>query len=295
MLPSLYALRVFEVVGRNMHFTNAARELGISQGAVSHQIKTLETQLGFPLFDREGRTVALTREGRLLLPAIQQQFGEMASVIEELRAVQGTLGRSVTILTTTYFASRWLSKRLSSFMSRQPDIALRIVHASANRGTGASHDFEIRWGNGTWHNTAANLLFEANLTPVCSRSLIGSVDLPFRPAYLKNYAFLHDGETQEAWKQWIFKAGLKDIQLPLGPAIADPNVRMQAAVDKQGFALADWLVEEELSSGKLIAPLETTLSGYGYYLIKGNSELSSAARLFSSWLHAAAKKSAGAF
>jgi len=295
MLPSLYALRVFEVVGRNMHFTNAARELGISQGAVSHQIKTLERQLGFPLFEREGRSVALTREGRLLLPALQKQFGEMVAIIEELRAVQGTSGRSVTILTTTYFASRWLSKRLSSFMNNHPDIALRIVHASANRRTDASHNFEIRWGNGIWHNTSADLLFAANLTPVCSKSLIKSVDLPFRPESLKNYAFLHDGETQEAWKQWISKAGLGDIHLPLGPAIADPNVRMQAAVDKQGFALADWLVEEELNSGKLIAPLKTTLPGYGYYLIKGPSEISSAARLFSSWIHAAASKCDGVF
>lgn len=289
-LPSLYALQLFEAAARRLNFTRAAEELGLTQGAVSHQIKALEADLGVALFERRGRSVRLTRQGADLLPVLQAGFGGIREQTEVLRreARQGL--DEVAIATTTYFAARWLSRRLARFMARHPGIGIRIAHAPMARAPASPVHLEIRWGKGGWSDGPAEKLFEAELSPVCSPSLIPRAAGAFTARDLKGHAFLHDDETKEAWRRWLDHAGVDDPALSPGPVIADPNVRMQAAVDGQGFALTDRLIQNELEAGQLVAPIGIALPGYGYYLIfRSATPESPSVCAFADWLRGEAE------
>lgn len=290
-LPSLYALQLFEAAARRLNFTRAADEMGLTQGAVSHQIKALEEDLGAALFERTGRVVHLTRHGADLLPVLQSSFVQIREVIETIRREAKHGPDEVSIATSTYFASRWLSRRLARFMDRYPAIGIRIVHAPAEGSTAAQTHLEVRWGDGLWPDCVAEKLFDAELTPVCSPSAIKSSSEAFNAWHLRGHAFLHDDETQAAWRRWLDHAGVDDSDVTPGPVIADPNVRMQAAIDGQGFALADSLVHDELETGRLIAPFDVALPGYGYYLILQTPEATPpTVSRFAEWLRAEARE-----
>jgi LysR family glycine cleavage system transcriptional activator len=283
-LPSLYALHVFEAAARHQHFRRAAGELALSQGAVSYQIKVLEAELGFALFERRGRAVVLTREGSLLSPILQESFGEIADMVDLLRQQTRTGIREVTIGATTYFSSRWLLRRLSRFMGLNPEISIRIAYPPATGQIIPTTAIEIRWGEGHWPGAHSIKLFDAELTPVCAPTLAGE-SRTIGVENLSAYRFLHDGETQEAWQRWQRAAGVKKPMRLAGPIIADPNLRFQAAVDGQGIALADRLLVDEIKSGQLIAPFAVSLGGYGYHLIFNNNHKPSVAEQnFAEWI-----------
>ena len=127
-------------------------------------------------------------------------------------------------------------------------------------------------------------MFEAELTPVCSPSLLGGAASDFSVDDLRKYAFLHDEVTKGAWRKWLDRAGIDDPTILSGPVIGDPNVRIQAVIDGQGFALMDWLVSDELESRRIVAPIGVKLAGYGYYLICQTDEMSVPASAFANWL-----------
>ena len=283
-LPSLYALRVFEVAGRLEHLTRAAEEFGITQGAVSYQIKTLEDDLGFRLFERRGRNVALTAQGAQLLPVLQASLRDIEDCIAQLKRQTQTDPQSITIATTSYFATRWLSRRLPRFMSQHPGVGIRLVLASASGDLVQGYDIEVRWGDGTWRDGIVEKLFDADLMPVCGPVLIEGRQDRFGAGDLRDYPLLHDDETKEAWRAWLAQLGLTDPVFLAGPEIVDPSVRMQAVIDAQGFALADCLVNDDLQAGRMIAPINTKLGGYGYYLIQGPGEGAAHVVQFADWL-----------
>jgi DNA-binding transcriptional LysR family regulator len=284
-LPSLYALQVFEAAARHQHFSRAAAEMNLSQGAISYQIRLLEEDLGFALFDRVGRSVRLSRQGSELLPVLQSGFSQIENVLNRIKREMQSDVREVVLATTTYFASRWLLKRLARFMAAHPDIGVRLVHSAAHGDRTPRTTLEIRWGDGNWPDVHAVKLFDADIMPVCAPRLV--TDRPGRLHVddLKELRFLHDEEMKEAWRRWQEAAGAKQPAMLAGPVIIDPNVRMQAAVDGQGVALADHLVREELESGQLVVPIEFYQSGYGYYLIyHERPEPMSADAAFAEWL-----------
>jgi len=287
-LPSLNGLRVFEVAARCLGFTRAADELGLTQGAVSYQIKQLEDDLGFALFRREGRTIALTDAGRRLLPVLQRSFTDIAGTVAGLRAEQTN---QIAIAVSTYFASRWLLPRLTGFMARHPDIGIRLVHLPGVAHQGMPEaDIAVRWGQGGWRDGRVELLFEASLTPVCSPAVAAGAAPVTAPRDLRDHIFLHDDETQTAWLAWLKLAGVGDPGLLRGPVIVDPNVRMQAAIDGQGFALADDLVADDIAAGRLVAPFAIRLDGHGYHLIHRPETLQRpTVALFRDWLLAETK------
>src|SRR5262249_24935515 len=126
-LPSLPALRVFEAAGRLLSFTRAAAELHVTQAAVSHQIRSLEEQLGQPLFTRSTRRLDLTAAGQRLLPAATAAFATLEGAIADLRRSKALL----TVTTTTFFGARWLAPRLARFALEHPDIEVVVRHTNA--------------------------------------------------------------------------------------------------------------------------------------------------------------------
>jgi DNA-binding transcriptional LysR family regulator len=280
-MPSLYSLQVFDAVARRLSFTRAADDLNITQGAVSFQIKQLEANIGQPLFERGSRGITMTSAGESLATNLRITLENIYSMIEKVSRHPTS---QLTISVTTYFAARWLLPRLSGFMRSRPNTEVRLAHAAGGnpRNIGDA-DVAIRWGRLGVMGVDADLIFECGLTPVCSPALLARDVGASGPSTLGHDQILHDDDMRGVWEEWLTLAHFSDRETIAGPVILDPNVRMEAAIDGQGFALADALVINDIESGKLAAPFDIFLEGYGYHLLKTKSP-SKLVTEFSEWI-----------
>jgi len=264
-LPPLPALRAFEAAARHLSFTRAADELHVTQAAVSYQIKSLEDALGVRLFQRLTRRLRLTDEGQELLPVVSTAFDELGAVVDRIAARRSS--GPLTVALRPYFAARWLSPRLSRFWRLHPEIELRLHHTHAVLDFGREDiDLAVRWGRGDWRDGEVELLLRTELVAVCSPRLLAG--RPVRePADLAHHTLLNDADF-DLWPQWLRAAGAEGIDPTGGPKIDDSNVRMQAAIDGQGFDVAPrGLVEEEIAAGRLVSPFAARLTDYAYYVV----------------------------
>lgn len=258
------SLRVFTVAARHSSFSAAAEELYLTKGAVSHQMRMLETALGFALFRRLPRGVALTAEGRDLLQATRIAFEGVESKIGELR-MAGT--RTLTVGCSTYFASRWLSPRLMDFITTHPHIRLRVQPMIDQLALGsAGIDLAIRWGTGRWRDVAIEPLFACPAWPVGNAAAWHAVQSLGLQGAFDTFTLLRDRDDSNAWSDWFAAARLGFRTKPDSLIIPDPNVRVQAVIDGQGVGLNDALLEPELRAGALHRLCEAELGDYGYFL-----------------------------
>lgn len=267
-LPSLNALRAFSVAGHYLSFTKAAAELHVTQAAISHQIKTLEDQLGVKLFRRAPRGLMLTESGQVYLPSVRDAFDRLAAATDRLQTREESGILTVSLLPS--FAARWLVPRLRRFRNAHPDIDLRV--AAEERLTDFERDgvdVAIRYGGGHYPGLYAKRILAESFFPVCSPSLIDG-PLPLRaPADLRHHTLLHD-DVRMDWPMWLLAAGVGDIvEANRGPAFNDSALLLQATADGQGVALGrSALVADDLAAGRLVKPFSISLpSNYGYYIV----------------------------
>ncbi|MEO3432549.1 transcriptional regulator GcvA [Inquilinus sp. CAU 1745] len=270
-LPSLKALRVFEAAGRNLSFTRAAAELHVTQAAVSHQIKTLEEELGIQLFRRGHRGLLLTDAGQAYLPEVRAAFERLTAATGKLRAQDATGPLIVSVLPS--FAARWLVPRLRRFRDGNPDIDVRV--SATDRPVDFDRDdidLAIRYGAGSYSGLAANRFLTEEFFPVCSPALAeGDVNgrPPLRaPEDLRWHTLLHDDMATD-WPMWLLAAGVAGLDPRRGPAFTDSSMLLQAAVDGQGVALGrSALAADDLAAGRLIRPFDISLpTEYAYYIL----------------------------
>jgi LysR family glycine cleavage system transcriptional activator len=284
-LPALAALRAFEAVARHASFTRAAEELGVTQGAVSYQVRELEAELGLALFRREGRGVRATEAAERLLPSFRRALGEIADAIAAV-APAGAEPK-LTVALSTYFAAHWLSKRLGGFSQRHPAIRIRLQHPEFSAFAADEVDMAIRWARADWKvaDLVAEFLFEASIAPVCSPALRDGPPRLVEPGDIPRHTLLRDEVTREAWAAWWSLAGIARPIPAREVTINDPNVYIQAAIDGQGIALADDLVADDVALGRLVEPFDIRLGGYGYFLVYPRDRpLKPAARAFRDWI-----------
>lgn len=284
-LPPLNSLKCFEAAGRLLSFTGAARELNVTQAAISHQIKVIEEFLGLSLFVRYPRRLALTEQGKALLPEVIEAFDRVSVAIGALNKEQ--YSNTISVRLAPSFAAKWLSPRLKYFWLQYPEIDLCLFHAHA------AVDFEreeidvaVTYGKGNWPGVVADRLLSLDFFPVCSPTFLHT-DKPLTCIdNLRYYALLHDGDN-ECWRDWLELAGATGIPANKGTIINDTNVLIQAAIDGQGIALGSTtFVEDHLESGKLIKPFELALENdFSYYIVCPQSHLQNPAVLaFKEWL-----------
>lgn len=265
-LPSLKALRAFESVARHLSFTAAAIELSVTQGAVSYQIRHLESNLGFSLFLRQVRRIRLTPQGEQLYRSCHRMFNELNDDIRTL-AAQPT-PKLLTIALSTFFAARWLSPRLGGFLTRNPDITLRLQHSVNDPGFSLDEvDLAIRWGSGEWADLNHELLFHLPSYPLCSPVLVNTTYPLMETDAFYQQTLLRDQEGTDRWAQWLDKAGFDAQKHRSNSIIVDPNVRIQSAIDGLGLLLGNDLVEKEQNEGSLVKPFDVALEDTGFYLI----------------------------
>ncbi len=286
-LPPLPWLRTYEVSARHLSFTSAAQELGLSQAAVSKQIKLLEMKLGEPLFIRLPRSLKLTMAGEAFLPKVRDAFERLANGAHE---VFGAARSDIlTIRTATGFAVNWLAPRLPDFISRHPQIALRLISSVWNEDDAKPiYDLDIRYGDGHWEGEKAERLTHECLQPVCSLDLLSGLK---SPQDLRNQTLIHVLGYKEGWALWLKAAGIDGC---LGPSIQVDTSLMafELAVAGAGVAMGRRsLLEKELRSSRLVAPFELQVAVQeGFYLImRDKGDNLSHASLFRNWLIAASR------
>jgi LysR family glycine cleavage system transcriptional activator len=170
-LPPLNALEAFEAAARHESFTRAAEELVVTQGAVSHQVKALEEELGVKLFNRERQRLVITEAGRQYLTTLRDAFDRIALGTERL--LQRQSSGALTVSTSPDFAAKWLVNRLGRFAEEYPSIDLR-VSATLHHVDFAREDVDlaVRHGDGNWQGFDVARLSPENLFPVCSPKLV---------------------------------------------------------------------------------------------------------------------------
>jgi len=285
--PSLNALRVFEAAARHRSFAQAAEELHVTPGAVSHQIAGLEDTLGVQLFRRDARGVALTPAAEACLPSLTSGFHALRESMRILQADRPAGALTITIAPA--FASRWLMPRLSRFATAHPDIALQLstglglidaVRSEASSSLGersdhdASADFAIRFGHGVYAGCRSDRLFGVAITPVCSPLLMSGAHPLTRPDDLRHHLLLHDDaayfdDRRSDWRVWLTAAGVSGVEATRGPRFSHSGLALDAAVDGLGVALGiSLLAAHDVEAGRLVMPFPLALpSSFAYYLV----------------------------
>ena len=276
-------LRTFQVVAQNLSMTRAALQLNQSKGSVSYQIKTLEQQLGFALFERANARLHLTSEGRRLLQVSQVSLDQIDQEIEGLRYKEPA---PLTIALQTYFLTRWLSPRLMRFTAVHPEIGLRFVPLNfIGEMESIDADISICWAKEGLIDAPHERLFACPACPTGNSYIADKVREEGLDNVILSTPLLLDSSEGKGWQDWFDLAGLDFSQSQKGLSIADSNSRVQAVIDGQGIALWDRLVSPEVSSGRLHYLSDIWLYNYGYYVQAKKSNLESkAVGLFLNWL-----------
>lgn len=274
-LPPLNALKSFEAAARHESFTRAAEELCVTQGAVSHQVKALEAELGLKLFNRERQRLVITEAGREYLVVVRDALDRIAMGTERL--LQRQSSGALTVSTSPDFAAKWLVHRLGRFSEAHPDIDLRISatmhHVDFTR---EEVDIAVRHGDGNWPSLDVTRLCPEELFPVCSPKLLDSRHRIKGPRDILKYPLLHIGNRRD-WVSWLDAVGVEDAAVSQGPVLNRDSMAIDAAVDGQGFVLArTTLASWDLLTGRLVMPLPLSLKLPRTYWIvcpKVNSQL----------------------
>ena len=239
-LPPLAAIRAFEAAARTENFTAAAAELGMTQAAVSYQVKSLEERLGSPLFVREKGRARLTPLGHRLLPPLSGAFDAIEAAFASHREEDESL---LTITTTHTFANTWLAWRLGAFQMEHPDLAVRMTTSSELCDLrGGDADIAIRAGKGGWDGLEEYRLFESTFTPMASPECIAAVERKLgrrlEPRDLPHQHLINP--TDDWWQQWFCDNGVpadESVLRRAGMRLENQANEGHAAMGGLGFAL----------------------------------------------------------
>ena len=277
---SLNNLRAFESAARHLSFTIAANELGVTQGAVSHQVKALEDRLGIKLFRRTPRGLTITDEGLTLFPTLNDVFARMTRLFG--RFDHGERREVLTVSVVGTFALGWLLPRIARFEQTYPFVDLRLLTNNNKVDVAAeSLDYAIRFGDGAWRSLDSTHLLKTSLSPLCAPML---ADRFRTPSDLRGTTLLRSYRGQD-WFAWLSAAGLDDFPLR-GPIFDSSSLMAQAAMRGHGIAVLPLeMFENELQSGCLIQPFALTVSTGSYWLVRLQScDLTDAMSAFRDWL-----------
>jgi len=272
-LPPLAAIRAFEAAARTENFTAAAAELGMTQAAVSYQVKSLEERLGAPLFVREKGRARLTPLGSRLLPALSGAFDALEAAFASHREEDESL---LTITTTHTFANTWLAWRLGGFQMEHADLAVRMTTSNEMCDLRAGDaDIAIRAGNGGWEGMEEFRLFESSFTPMaspeCLAAVEGKLDRKLEPQDMPHQNRI--SPTDDWWQQWFGDNGVSVEETAGrrgGVRLENQSNEGHAAMAGLGFALLTPLLwKGDVAAGRLAVPFPDRVSarGWAYWLV----------------------------
>lgn len=271
----LNALRAFEASARHQSFSAAAEELNVTPAAVGQLVRTLEQWLGTPLFHRgssgKARLVA-TEAAERALPDIRAGFERLTLGIERMR--ENSPSGVLTVTVSPAFAAKWLLPRIERFHAAWPSTDLRLdTQLKAVDFLTQRIDIGVRYGSGHWPGLVAEKLMDEEIYPVCS-PLLKDAGLQ-TPAELGDETLIHDlsmdGHAGFAtWDTWLQAAGVRNVSTKRGMKINNSAAVLQAAIDRQGIALArSVMVKDDLAAGRVVRlfPDVQFTSPLAYYVV----------------------------
>ena len=285
-LPPLTALRSFEAAARHLSFTRAAEELCVTQAAISHQVKVLETHVGALLFRRLPRRIVLTRDGQMWAKELGEVFSRLYDANRRLRAPARRDRPIVSVSVIPSFAARWLVPRLGRFLQAHPSCDVRVSpteHLVDFQAEGV--DVGIRYGSGNYPGLVVEKLADDALIVVCAPPLRRKLA---SPDDLGKVELLHD-DVRDAWQRWLELRGVSAASATRGTVLTDSSMLVEAAVRGQGVALARWsLAIDDLATGRLVCPfprIRPLPTGLAYYVAAPRERLARApVAAFRDWL-----------
>lgn len=297
----LNALRAFEATARHGSFSAAATELNVTAAAVGQQVRNLEAWLGIALFVRAGRgagQLELTVNAQRALPDIQAAFERLAVGVARLKESSAHTGINVTV--SPAFAAKWLVPRLERFQRAYPALDVQLdTDARSLDFTVERLDIGVRYGSGQWAGLASEKLMSESLFPVCAPDFPllrhGRLDA----SALMQCTLIHDLSMSNdpgypSWRTWLDRVGYPQVSTDHGLRINNSAAVLQAAVERQGLALArSVMVQDDLNAGRLIRPLlegevEWPLQQAYYIVYRPERGDLSNVRVFRDWLMAEA-------
>jgi len=286
-LPSLNGLRAFEAAGRHCSFTDAAKELNVTQTAVSRSVRSLEERLGFPLFIRQASALQLTSRGNALLTGLTDAFDSIAKLTDDVAAMRS--GPVLTVGVGPTLAANWLIPRLIGFHASQPDIEVRVVTGGATRPIQDDWTCTVRRDASVQSGYVADQLFPSLTVPVCTPEIARHLQAL---GDLSNATLIQVTSMSDDWPLWFKVAGLRG-RLTGGIVFESNALAMQAVFDGVGVAIAQLpYVSAALVSGRLVAPFSVFARRPDTWLLEYRTARKSdpALKKFRKWLLREAKK-----
>jgi LysR family glycine cleavage system transcriptional activator len=265
-LPSLSLLSAFEAAARTGSITAAAKELSLTQSAVSRQIRALEEQLEVELFHRERQSIRLTAGGDAYAREIRDALRKIGAASLNLRA--NPFGGTLTLAVLPTFGTRWLAPRLPRFLAAHPGITVNLFTRTQIFDFAIEPiDAAVHFGRANWPGAESVLLRGDRVVPVCSPALGRHYEFR-RPSDLRKAPLLHMTTRPDAWEQWLAHHAVA-FDTVHGMLFDQFATAAEAAAAGLGVALVpDFLVEEELRSGRLVLALDLPVeSADAYHLV----------------------------
>ncbi|MEN8894605.1 MAG: LysR family transcriptional regulator [Yoonia sp.] len=280
-IPSLPALRAFEVAARAGSFSAAARELNVTHAAIAQHVRALETHLATPLLNRSGKGMALTDAGTRLAADLSEGFGQVIHGVRQI--AQDAADSTLKVTLTPSFADNWLMPRLCHFWENHPEITLSITPDNAVsdlRRDGL--DLAIRYGMGDWAGVTSTFLVSADFVIVCAPSLIKDRNAQ-SIADLQDVPWLFE-KVHQVHRRWATENGL-DLACCQLKELATLNMVLAAVRAGAGASVLSLaLVKDDIDAGRLVAVAQEKREGLGYYITTLDGVPSAKVKTFRRWL-----------
>jgi LysR family transcriptional regulator, regulator of gene expression of beta-lactamase len=283
-LPSLNGLRAFEAAGRDGSFTAAAKELNVTQAAVSRMVRLLEQRFGFALFRRHANALELTAQGAALLSGLTDSFDSIARLADQVAAMSA--GPVLTVGVGPALAVNWLIPRLTRFYRLHPDVEVRMATGGATRPVRDDWTCTVRRDTEAWPGYVAEPLFPSVVVPVCTPAIAAGLK---HPSDLRKATLIVVAHMRNEWPGWFEAAGVKAPAPPANEVLFDNNaMAMQAVLDGVGVAVAQLCyVTDALVAGRLVAPFPLAAPKHENWFLeyRATRREDPALLAFRDWLH----------
>jgi len=284
----LNGLRAFEAAARHGSFTLAAKELHVTQAAVSQQVRLLEGRLGFDLFRRHANGLELTDQGRAFQPGLTDAFDTIERLTDQVAAMRS--GPVLTVGVAPAFALHWLIPRLAAFNREHPEVEVRMATGGAKLPLRDDWTCSVRRGVGDWPGYIAEELFPATLVPVCTPAIAKGLR---EPRDLSSATLIVVSHLRAQWNWWFEAAGLSaPVQAAAEVSFENSAMAIKAVLDGVGVAVAQLpYVSDALIAGRLVAPFPIVRRKYEswYLAYRPIRQEDPALLIFREWLHSEAE------
>ena len=264
---SFQNLNTFAVAAQSLSFQGAAEVLHVTPSAVSHQIRNLESLLGYPLFERLDKRVRLTGRGQQLYLEIREPLRQLHQASRN--ALHGSEDNALALSVAPVFATRWLLPRLKDFRVCHPEINLSVI-ATTTLVDFRSDPFDaaIRMGRGDWPDMVSKRLFGRRIVSVCHPDLVERNGGVFEIERITHQALIHNASMGSLWEEWLSSAGCEVTGVSGGIEVQSSAQVLEAVNAGDAIGLVDLsFIGEELEQGRLVLACEHVLSGdEGYFL-----------------------------